>query len=396
VVTVARDLSERKRMEGQLRQAQKMEAVGLLAGGIAHDFNNLLAVLAMQIGLLSDSAPGEERRAMAADMAATVDRGAALVRQLLLFSRRQAVKAERHDLNALVANMTSLLRRLLGERIALVTDLGRSPLWLDGDSGMLEQVIMNLCVNARDAMPDGGRLVVAAHAVMLTQDEAAVTLGARSERFAHLRVTDSGCGMAPNVIERAFEPFFTTKAVGKGTGLGLATAHSIVAQHGGFIRVESEIDEGSTFHVYLPLIAEGGVQTAATTHGPALGHRERILLVEDDPSLRRVTAHGLQGLGYEVALATDADEALATWERESGRFDLVLSDMVMPGSMSGLALCRKLCERDESLRAIVVSGYSLELGKDDEIAGNRIQRLTKPVHLGALAAAIRTALGATE
>jgi two-component system, cell cycle sensor histidine kinase and response regulator CckA len=392
VVVVARDLSERRRLEAQFRQAQKMEAVGQLAGGIAHDFNNLLAVLAMQIGLLADAEPGEGRRSMAADMRGTIDRGAALARQLLLFSRRQVMKTERHDLNVLVSNLTKLLRRLLGERITLVTELGAVPLWIEGDSGMLEQVIMNLCVNARDAMPDGGRLVVTAREVTLTEGEAAQAVGGRSERFAHLQVTDSGSGMEPEVVERAFEPFFTTKPAGKGTGLGLATAHGIVAQHDGFMRVESEVGTGSTLHVYLPLVAEGAARAEAAEHHAAPGQRGRILFVEDDSALGTVTARSLRELGYDVVLTANADDALIIWERERGTFDLVLSDMIMPGSMSGLALCRKLCEQDERLRAIILSGYSLELVADDEVAGDRIERLTKPVHLATLAAAMREAL----
>jgi CheY-like chemotaxis protein len=363
-----------------------MEAVGQLAGGIAHDFNNLLAVLSMQIGLLADAPVGDARRAMAADMRATVDRGAALARQLLLFSRRQPMRVEQHDLNAIVNNLTDLLRRLLGERISLVTELGPTPLWLAGDSGMIEQVILNLCVNARDAMPNGGRLVVATREVVLTET------GAGPEKFAHLSVADTGGGIEPAVIERVFEPFFTTKPVGAGTGLGLATAHGIVAQHRGFMRAESEVGTGSAFHVYLPLATCAAQPSAPTEQPLTFGRGERILLVEDDSALLAATARSLRDLGYEVETAADADAAMAVWEQDNGGFDLVLSDMVMPGSMSGLVLCRRLCDGAASLRAIVMTGYSLELATADAVANDSIQCLNKPVQLSTLAAAIRKAL----
>jgi PAS domain S-box-containing protein len=378
--------ADRLRLEAQVRQAQKMEAVGQLAGGIAHDFNNLLAVLSMQIGLLADAPVGDARRAMAADMRATVDRGAALARQLLLFSRRQPMRVEQHDLNAIVNNLTDLLRRLLGERISLVTELGPTPLWLAGDSGMIEQVILNLCVNARDAMPNGGRLVVATREVVLTET------GAGPEKFAHLSVADTGGGIEPAVIERVFEPFFTTKPVGAGTGLGLATAHGIVAQHRGFMRAESEVGTGSAFHVYLPLATCAAQPSAPTEQPLTFGRGERILLVEDDSALLAATARSLRDLGYEVETAADADAAMAVWEQDNGGFDLVLSDMVMPGSMSGLVLCRRLCDGAASLRAIVMTGYSLELATADAVANDSIQCLNKPVQLSTLAAAIRKAL----
>lgn len=397
------NIMERKRAEEQsqslrtqLLRAQKMEAVGQLAGGVAHDFNNMLAAITLQTNFLQmrgGRMSPEETREATDDLLALVNRAAGLTRQLLLFSRRQPMANAKCDLNAIVTDLTKLLARVLGVHIDLVVNCSNGPLWFEGDGGMIEQVVMNLCVNARDAMPSGGRLELQTDQITLGEDFAVEHRAGRPGRFARLRVVDAGQGMEPAVLEHLFEPFFTTKEVGKGTGLGLATAHGIVTKHGGWVEVQTEAGKGSTFTVCLPCAAPAGDVVAATRGRAAPGAGERILLVEDESVVRRMAARCLREFGYSVVEAESADDALRVWEREQGRFDLLLTDMVMPGGLSGLDLCRRLRQERPGLRTVITSGYSLDLVQDDGALMEDITYLGKPFEVHTLAAAVRACLG---
>jgi two-component system cell cycle sensor histidine kinase/response regulator CckA len=400
VIGVNRDVSEERRLQAQLLQAQKMEAVGQLAGGVAHDFNNLLAVMTISLNLLQHhtATRPEAIREELAELLATVDLGAGLTRQLLSFSRRQVMTTARHDLNAVVEKSEKLLRRAIREDLELEIALAPGPLVIDADAGMVEQVLMNLCINAKDALPRGGRIDVATREVTLDEaTAAAMRSGARAGRFAVLSVSDSGHGIEPHHLTRLFEPFFTTKEEGRGTGLGLSTVHSIMARHGGFVDVETAVRAGSTFRAYFPLV-QGAV-------GAQLAHREdgaarataaaRILLVEDEVALRRMTLRCLERLGYEVVCAADGLDAVKAWDREGGHFDLLLTDMVMPKALSGLELGRKLRGRKPDLRILLVSGYSLELAREETLSLRGIAFLHKPYSLQTLSAAVKSCLEAT-
>ena len=382
---------EKEALQAQLLHAQKMEAVGQLAGGIAHDFNNILAAMTLQLSLLQTQ-PGLPRAQLhdaLGDLLASANRAANLTRQLLLFSRKQTLKSSRHELNEVLRNLGKLLRRVIDERVALSMELSDQPLWVDGDVGMFEQVVTNLCVNARDAMPRGGSLTLRTTEVFLDADEVGGCASGRTGRFAVVQVSDTGCGMAPEVLERLFEPFFTTKPPGKGTGLGLATAHGIVAQHGGFIQVRSRVGEGSTFEVHLPTAPAEGARAAGDDATPLARGHERILVVEDELLVRNMAARCLRSLDYEVVEAENGADALRIWEREAGRFDLLFTDMIMPGGISGLELCRRLRELDPGLVTGLASGYGVETLDQENLAQHRVTFLAKPYDISTLAATVR-------
>jgi PAS domain S-box-containing protein len=391
---VANDITVERQLEEQFRQAQKMEAVGQLAGGIAHDFNNLLTVIQMQGSMLlqrRDPAVAEGLRSIM-DAA---ERAANLTRQLLTFSRRHPKESRPIDLAATVSNMVKLLRRLLGEDVVLETRFAPCLPLVNADNGMMEQVIMNLAVNARDAMPRGGQLAIGLAPVTVDDTSAAAHPLRSAGQFVRLSVRDTGSGIPPEHLARIFEPFFTTKDVGKGTGLGLATVFGIAQQHGGWVEVESKLGEGSEFHVYLPALpASADVEPAAVTpKRMPRGGRDRLLLVEDEAQVRLVARHVLERLGYTVAEAANAKEALEI-VTTAPPFDLVLTDLIMPGGITGHELAQELRQRTPALRVIFMSGYS-----DDVVnraltmsAGDRF--LQKPFELDALANAVRNALDA--
>jgi len=399
------DITERKqaeelreRLQAQLLHSQKMEVIGQLAGGVAHDFNNLLAAMTIQLNLMQlepDPSPETLREAMD-ELLTTINRAASLTRQLLLFGRQQPMTRTPLDLNVLLVDIEKMLLRVLGENIQVELQRGPFPLRFLGDAGMIQQVVLNLTINARDAMPAGGRLLIAADATDLDADQAQVKgPQVRPGPYASLRVSDTGCGIDPAILQRIFEPFFTTKDVGKGTGLGLPTAYSILSQHGGWLEVTSEVGKGSTFAAFLPLSeadAEDAPAGSEKQPGGAPASPARILLVEDEGYVRRVTARCLLHLGYPVAEARSAEAALRVWEKESGRFDLLLTDMVMPGGKTGLDLCRTLRTHKPTLRAIIVSGHSVDLLRKEIIATEGITLLTKPFSAQSLAAAIQTTL----
>ena len=352
-----RDVTEQRHLEEQFRQSQKMEAVGQLAGGIAHDFNNLLtAILGNTQLLLRELPPGDSMHGDVEEIRKASERAASLTRQLLAYSRRQMLQPEVLDLNVVMAEMDKMLRRLIGEHIDLVAvfapDLGR----VRADPNQIEQVIVNLAVNARDAMPDGGKLTIATANVDLDETFAQAHLGSVPGSYAMLSVTDTGVGMDATVRAHLFEPFFTTKEVGKGTGLGLATVYGIVKQSGGYISVSSEPGHGSSFKIYLPRIATPAEPPAgAPKGGPAPGS-ETVLVVEDEPAVLTLSRRALESQGYVVLAASDADAALRVVERHGGMIHLLLTDVVMPG-LSGRELADRLSAQRPGIRVLYMSGY---------------------------------------
>jgi PAS domain S-box-containing protein len=388
------DITERKHLESQLRQAQKLEAIGQLAGGVAHDFNNILAAIMMHLGLLQMN-PGldSETRQALQDLNEQARRAASLTRQLLMFSRRSVLAVTPLDLNEVVANLLKMLRRLIGENIDLRFD-GKSGLPLvEADAGMMDQVLMNLTVNARDAMPKGGRITISTALGDVGARQAAANSNGRPGRFVCLEVSDTGCGMEAATLKRLFEPFFTTKEAGKGTGLGLATVHGIVAQHKGWVEVDSQVGQGSTFRVYLPAATRSPVEAPRTPHTEHVRRgRETILLVEDEQQVRRVVGQSLRVLGYQVHEAGNGQEAMTLWQMHGAQVDLLLTDMVMPEGMTGLELTEQLQALKPGLKAIISSGYSTEIFHAGVPAKAGIAYLPKPYATKALADVIRDCL----
>ncbi len=355
--TAVRDEStrdpERAELEAQLRQAQKMEAVARLAGGVAHDFNNVLTVVTSYAALLQDipDAPPDVREA-ADEIAAAARRGAALTRQLLLFGRRQLSAPRVVFLNSAVGDLEKLLRRTVGEDVQLTFLLASDPCPVLIDPGYLEQVLMNLVVNARDAMPRGGKLGIATADVHVGDGAARAPAGLAQGRYSVLSISDDGVGMAPEVREHLFEPFFTTKEEGKGTGLGLSTVHGIVKQARGDILVESEPGQGSTFRVYLPRAEPEGSAGAGRAEAGTL----RVLVVEDDDVVRRIARRILEKAGYEVLEAASGPEAFALADKDAGPIDLLLADVVLP-RINGFAVAERLQMTRPTLRVVYMSGY---------------------------------------
>lgn len=392
-LVVAHDVTEQRRVEDQLRHSQKMEAVGQLAGGVAHDFNNILTAMLMRHELLRGvpGLPDDVREALA-ELEQGAQRAATLTRQLLQFSRRDPVRTGPVDLEVLIDHVTTMLRRLLGEQIELTWRRGAGPLWVDADGGLIEQVITNLCLNARDAMPDGGHLTLSCSVRSGDDLEASRPPDAPPRgAFACVSIEDTGCGMDPETRRRAFEPFFTTKGAGRGTGLGLSTAFGIVKRHGGWLEVDSEVGRGSAFRVLLPVsLSEPGRATDDVPSSPR-GRGETVLVVEDEPAVRRVLVIFLQQWGYRVIEAANGPEALAQWERHRSRVDLLLSDMVMPGGMSGTDLAERLLADEPALRVVVSSGYGVHFEGGGPVDG-RVRFVPKPYAPAKLAAIIRELL----
>lgn len=390
-----REVTERKRLEDQLRQSQKMEAIGQLAGGVAHDFNNILAAILMHLGLLQEeSGLNESMRASLAELSHEAQRAAALTRQLLAFSRRQVIQIKPVDLEELVDNLLKMLRRLLGEQVTLHW-ICKDPLpMLEADPGMVDQVIINLCVNARDAMPNGGTITLLAEAIVFEEDKAGKHPESRTGRFVRLRVADTGCGMDEGLIQRIFDPFFTTKEAGKGTGLGLSTVYGIVKQHGGWIEVESVVGRGSTFDVSLPTCAKvKGQEKPDKAQAEAGGGGETILVVEDEPSVRLLVSMTLGRRGYRVLQASSGPEALGLWKQSRGEISLVLTDVVMPGGMSGYELAERLRHEKPDLKVILSTGYSDKLVSLSQQAAQPYLVLAKPYTQVELLNAIRKSIG---
>ncbi len=386
---IAEDITERRVLEDRLRQAQKMEAVGQLAGGVAHDFNNLLTVILGNVGLSLTELPAEHpcrEFLTAAEQAA--QRAAALTRQLLGFSRRTHLEAEPINVNTCVEETVRLLRRTFDPRITLQVDL-QTDLWqILADPGQMSQVLMNLCLNARDAMPVGGLLVLATANVTLTQ--AGSTYESRPGDFVRLEVRDTGRGMPPEVQQHLFEPFFTTKEVGKGTGLGLAMVFGIVREHGGWIEWHSEIDQGTCFAVYLPRLADTPRRPQPTELDQTRGGRETILLVDDQEMILRLGRQILTGYGYRVIAARDGEEAVTLYRERQRQIDLVILDLAMP-RLSGPDALRALREMNPAVRVLISSGNDNGSESADAPHG-ALGSVAKPYQPRELARAVRAAL----
>jgi PAS domain S-box-containing protein len=394
IAGVAEDITKARQLEEQLRHSQKMDAIGQLAGGVAHDFNNILAALILQAELtaMDETLPASAVEGLN-EIRAAGQRAAALTRQLLLFSRRQVLQPRDLDLNELVTNLVKMLQRIIGEDIRLQLRLHPAPLLTRADAGMLDQVLMNLSVNARDAMPEGGCLLIETSELTADTEFARLHPDAAPGRYVCLAVADTGRGIPPELLPRIFEPFFTTKDVGKGTGLGLATVFGIVKQHGGWIQVQSESGRGARFEVFLPArdpasAAERHVETRIERRGGT----ETILLVEDEPAVRSVTRVMLERHGYRVLEAADGLAALGLWQESRTGVALLLTDLVMPGGLSGQQLARHLQEDQPRLKVIFLSGYSADIAGKELMLRPGENFLSKPYSPGQLLEAVRHAL----
>ena len=390
----AADVTELQNLEAQLRQAQKMESVGQLAGGIAHDFNNILTVIQGHTSLLGMTGKlSDDAKESTQQIALAAERAANLTRQLLTFSRRQIIQPKNLDLNEVVNNMTKMLRRLLGEDITLQVNYTPALPLVHADPGMMEQILLNLSVNARDAMPKGGRLFVDTSVVMVDKAYVEQIPEAVPGEYICLAVKDTGAGIPPQTLPRIFEPFFTTKDVGKGTGLGLATVYGIVQQHKGWIKVASTVGKGTVFQIFLPTVKGKNITQELQAAEPKVrGGTETILVVEDEAPLRTLVRSVLERYGYKVIEAVSGGAALSLWEQHKDKIQLLLTDMVMPHGMSGRELAEKLLAERPTLKVIYSSGYSLAVVGTDMVLQEGINFLQKPYHPRKLAQAVRDCL----
>ena len=389
-VGIIRDLTQRNRIEAQLRQAQKMEAVGQLTGGLAHDFNNILMVILANIDGLLEEPLSASAASKVEQIERSTTRGAELTRQLLAFSRRQPLQPRPTDLNDLVTSLGRLLRRTLAADIAIEYNLAPGLGPANVDRAQLEAALMNLCLNARDAMPGGGRLLIETGAVEI--DEAYVRLTPEARPGPHLvvAVTDSGTGIPPDLVDRVFEPFFTTKDAGHGTGLGLSMVYGFVRQSGGHIRLTSELGRGTTFRLYLPRTVAIAAELVAELRAAPIGGKERILVVEDEPHVRARLLEQLRSLGYAADGMPDGVAGLAAFERADPFYDLVVTDMVMPGPVDGRALAEQVVRLRPGTPVVLISGYAA--GARFGAADPARHLLAKPFRKRELARVIRGAL----
>jgi len=390
---IAEDVTDRRALEDQFRQAQKMEAVGRLAGGVAHDFNNLLMVIGgyaeVILAQLDLSDPLHEK-GRAIQLAA--DRATTLTRQLLAFSRKQLLELKVVDVNAIVQDMERLLRPLIGENVELVTLLSTEAAHTRADAGQLEQVLMNLVVNAKDAMPTGGKLTIQTQTILVDENHRRGQHFIRPGNYVMLSVSDSGMGMDRETQSRIFEPFFTTKEKGKGTGLGLSTVYGIVKQTGGYVMVQSEIGRGTTFHIYLPLVEEAAEKHSVSAPDTATGGTETVLLVEDEESVRQLVRETLAAKGYRVFEADNGEAGMAAAAAYEGKIDLVITDVVMPG-MGGRELVKQLTHSRPAIKVLYLSGYTEDAIVSDGSIEKGTAFLQKPFTLQNLSRKVREVLG---
>jgi PAS domain S-box-containing protein len=377
---VTRDVTERRDLEAKLRHSQKMDSIGQLAGGIAHDFNNILTVIQGHAYLL-EGAPDLrfDLASSAQQIAEAAGRASNLTRQLLTFSRRQPMRPRVLELNKVVADVTRMLQPILGEDIVVQVNAGSGLPRVNADAGMLEQVLLNLAVNARDAMPRGGQLTITTELRRLDSAHAQPNREAAPGEFVCLSVRDTGCGIAPQNLPRIFEPFFSTKDIGKGTGLGLATVYGIVKQHEGWIELASEVGRGTTFCVCLPACRqEARVAEAEPDNVPARGGTETILVVEDEAPVRALVREVLGRLGYAIVEADSGVKALEVWRAHRHTIQLLLTDLVMPDGMSGRELAARLQAEEPRLEVIFTSGYSADVAGKDFVLIEGANFLQKP------------------
>jgi PAS domain S-box-containing protein len=390
------DLTSRLHQEVEIRQTQRMEAVGQLAAGFAHDFNNILAIVQGYTSiLLTDKALDAQASKALKEVSAAAVRAADLTRQLLTFSRKQIMQPKTLDLNRVLQGLENTLQRMLGESSAVKYNLAPDALPIRADVGMLEQLVVNLAVNARESMPRGGQLTVSTANVEITPEYVSRKQDSRVGRFTCLTFTDTGCGFEPANLNRIFEPFFSAKGRARGTGLGLATVYGIVKQHNGWIEVTSQPGHGTTFKIFLPSEAK----VASVTKAPVgvQGGKERILLVEDEPGLCTMVEGILRRYGYTVVSAPNGVDAIHLWNKHRGEFDLLLTDMVMPEGLTGQQLAEKLKAQNQNLKVIYSSGYTADLvGADGTELTDGLNFLQKPYHPQKLAQTVRSCLDAVE
>jgi PAS domain S-box-containing protein len=357
----AEDVTESRSLESQLRQAQKMESVGQLAAGVAHDFNNILTIIQGHAGLLLTS-PGSaaELGESVKQISLAAERAASLTRQLLMFSRKQVMQPQLLDLNEVISDLTKMLRALVGDQVTLRRQTAPALPAVYADPGMMEQVLVNLAVNARDAMPKGGQILISTFAAEIDEGYVQRHHDARIGSFVCLSVNDTGHGMDKSTLARIFEPFFTTKEVGKGTGLGLATVYGIVKQHQGWVEVASEVGRGTTFKIFLPASTKAVHRSQPGVAKAVPGGKETILVVEDEAALRELVQEILEKKGYTVLSAATGKQALAIWRERKDDINLLLTDMMMPEGLSGRDLAERVLAERAELRVLYTSGYSLE------------------------------------
>ena len=390
---IAEDVTDRRALEDQFRQAQKMEAVGRLAGGVAHDFNNLLMVINGYAEVILAKLPIEDplhEKGRAIQLAA--DRATTLTRQLLAFSRKQLLELKVVDVNVIVQDMERLVNPLIGENVELVTVLHPESTHTRADAGQLEQVLMNLVVNAKDAMPAGGKLVIQTGTIVVDENHRRGQHFIHPGRYVTLSVSDTGMGMDKETQSRIFEPFFTTKEKGKGTGLGLSTVYGIVKQSGGYVMVQSEEGRGTTFHIYLPQVEGTAEKHAAPASGAASGGSETILLVEDEESVRQLVRDTLTAKGYKVLEADGGEAGVALSARHSGKIQLVITDVVMPG-VGGPEMVKQLSASRPEIKVLYLSGYTEDSIVNDGSIESGTAFLQKPFSLQNLSRKVREVLG---
>ncbi len=393
LVALIRDVTRELKRETAVRTAQRLEAIGQLTGGIAHDFNNLLTVIVGNLELLEPRLADDGQLDLLREVKDAAEKGAQLTDGLLTFARRQRLESQRISLNGMVTTMADLLRRTIGGNIVLDVSPA-ADLWMTrADPGLIETAVVNLVINARDAMPNGGRIVIETHNVALDEAGAELIPGLPAGEYVALSVTDTGHGMTPETAERAFEPFFTTKAPGKGSGLGLASVYGFARQSGGHATLYSELGKGTTVRIYLPRADESGAAGTVERieEELPLGRGEQILVVEDDANVRRLTIQRLIALGYQVEALPDARSALQRIE-DGLRPAVVFTDYMMPGGLSGLDLAQRLRATHPTIAVLLTTGYAGGLIEADEIGELRIRVLMKPYRQAKLAQSIRDAI----
>jgi two-component system cell cycle sensor histidine kinase/response regulator CckA len=392
VLVINTDVTEKKKLQAQLHHAQRLEAIGVLASGVAHDFNNLLTIICGYSEMLQgQTRPSDPAHGMLSEILKAGNNATALTRQLLAFGRKQVLSPRILDPNGLVEESEKMLRRLIGPDIELTTKLDPGVGSIKVDPSQIDRVLINLVVNARDAMPVGGTIVVAVQSIEVDAEMARRHVGASPGPYVLLTVKDSGCGMDEATISRIFEPFFTTKEVGKGTGLGLAMVHGIVAQSGGHIEVESAPGKGTCFRIFLPRVEAAAVCSLGLPVAAFRGS-ETVLLVEDDAAVRELCRLTLRSSGYTVLEAANGEQALQVTAARSGRIHVLVTDSVMP-RMSGRALTERLIRDHPNLKVVYISGHLQDAVPASEVAAANTTFLQKPFAPGTLASAVRELLG---
>jgi signal transduction histidine kinase/ActR/RegA family two-component response regulator len=391
-VVVYRDVTEAKETERLLRQAQKMDAIGQLTGGIAHDFNNILTVIIGMIEIVAEEVAEEPQIvALAKTISQAADRGAELTQRLLAFARKQPLRPREVDVNALIVEATSLLRASLGQQIEIESLLDKSALHALVDTSQLTTALLNLAVNARDAMPNGGRLTLETGNVVLDKDSVDAGTDIKSGRYVMIAVTDNGSGIPASIRDKVFEPFFTTKGLGKGTGLGLSMVYGFVKQSGGHIRIDSEEGRGTSIKLFLPQATAQARSSTSPEPAAVKGGRETILVVEDDLLVRKYVTSQLNSLGYRTLEAANGRDALAITDSEA-EFELLFTDVIMPGSMNGRELAEEAVKRRPTLKVLFTSGYTENAILSNGCLPSGVLLLPKPYRKPALAHMVRQAV----